>query len=158
MESINNATSNTTNTKANSERKLVRFSNSITTSSKLVHANEGCKTSLILKHEKTTSKSSSLLKKEDSLGNSIKSDLNETNIRQIQVNQSNRRHLLATSLSSPIQSTVEENISALTSKLNAKLLNRHNSTDSAKTNKPASSYSGINFKSYKRCFNFSDYK
>jgi hypothetical protein len=64
MESINNATPNNTNAKANNERKLVKFSSSIPTSSKThAHTSEGYTPSLFLNYEKKTAKSSSLLKK-----------------------------------------------------------------------------------------------
>jgi len=62
MESINNATPNNTNAKANNERKLVKFSSSLPTSSKThAHTLEGYTPSLFLNFEKHTAKSSSSL-------------------------------------------------------------------------------------------------
>ena len=144
MESINNATPNTTNSKANNERKLVRFTNSTTSFFKI----ESCKSNLNLNHEQTVSKSSSLLKNEDSLDKSINIDLNETNIRQDQIKSSSIiRRSLATSFSSPKQEdgySLIENKNEKNATNNAKLLNRHSSVDCPKTNKSGASYSGTN--------------
>ena len=50
MESINNATPNNTNAKANNERKLVKFSSALPTSSKThAHTFEGLYTEFIFK-------------------------------------------------------------------------------------------------------------